>query len=56
MFFLQRVPHKLPIIASHYLGEKNTEEEVDVVDCIEETVEKLRQMSPLYEGFIRKIN
>jgi cysteine desulfurase len=36
-------------------GEKNTEEEVDyIVDCIEETVEKLRQMSPLYEDFIRK--
>jgi len=36
-------------------GEKNTEEEVDyIVDCLEEIVAKLRQMSPLYEDFVRK--
>jgi cysteine desulfurase len=36
-------------------GEKNTEEEVDyIVDCLEEIVAKLRQMSPLYEDYIRK--
>lgn len=36
-------------------GEKNTEEEVDyIVDNLVEIVEKLRQMSPLYEDFIKK--
>ena len=36
------------------LSEKNTIEEMDyVVDCIKETVDKLRKMSPLYEDFIK---
>ncbi len=36
------------------LSEKNTLEEMDyVVDCIKETVDKLRKMSPLYEDFIK---
>lgn len=35
-------------------GEKNTEEEVDyLVDTLEEIVEKLRKMSPLYEEFVK---
>lgn len=35
-------------------GEKNTEEEVDyLVDSLVEIVGKLRQMSPLYEDFVR---
>ncbi len=37
------------------LGEENTMEEMDyVVDCLKEIVQKLRNMSPLYEDFIRK--
>ncbi|NLG88586.1 MAG: cysteine desulfurase NifS [Clostridiaceae bacterium] len=36
-------------------GEKNTEEDVDyIVDCLEEIVAKLRQMSPLYEDFVKR--
>ena len=36
-------------------GERNTEEEVDyIVDNLVEIVGKLRQMSPLYEDFIKK--
>lgn len=36
------------------LSEKNTIEEMDyVVDCVKETVDKLRKMSPLYEDFIK---
>ena len=35
------------------LGEENTKEELDyVVDCMEETVKRLRKMSPKYEAFI----
>jgi len=37
------------------LSEENTEEEIDyTVDKIKEIVDKLRQMSPLYEDFIKK--
>ncbi len=37
------------------VSEDNTEEEVDyVVDAVAEIVEKLRNMSPLYEDFVRK--
>lgn len=37
------------------LSEKNTREEMDyVVKCIGEIVEQLREMSPLYEDFIKK--
>lgn len=36
------------------LGEENTKEEMDyVVDCLKEIVSKLREMSPLYEDYIR---
>ncbi len=35
-------------------GEANTEEEVDyLVDCLDEIITKLRNMSPLYEDFIK---
>lgn len=35
------------------LGEENTKEELDyVVDCMEETVKRLRKMSPKYEAFV----
>jgi len=35
-------------------GEKNTEAEVDyIVDCLVQTVDRLRQMSPLYEDFVK---
>jgi cysteine desulfurase len=35
-------------------GDINTEEEVDyLVDCLDEIVNKLRRMSPLYEDFIK---
>jgi len=38
-------------------GEKNTEQDVDyIVDNLVEIVGKLRQMSPLYEDFIKKGN
>ena len=37
------------------LGDENTKEEMDyVVDNLKEIVIKLRNMSPLYEDFIRK--
>lgn len=37
------------------LGDENTMEEMDyVVDCLKEIVTKLRNMSPLYEDYIRK--
>ncbi len=37
------------------LSEENTKEEMDyVVDCVKEIVDRLRQMSPLYEDFCRK--
>lgn len=37
------------------LSEENTEEEIDyTVDKIKEIVDKLRQMSPLYEDFVKK--
>ena len=37
------------------LSMENTEREIDyVVDCIKEIVEKLRNMSPLYEDFLKK--
>ena len=37
------------------LSEDNTEEEVEyVVEAVAEIVEKLRNMSPLYEDFVRK--
>ncbi len=36
-------------------GEANTEEEVDyLVDCLDEIITKLRNMSPLYEDYTRK--
>ena len=39
------------------LSEQTTEEELDyVVDCLKEIVTKLREMSPLYEDFIKKQN
>ena len=38
-------------------GEINTEEDVDyLVDCLEEIITKLRNMSPLYEDYIKKAN
>ena len=37
------------------LGEETTEEEIDyVVDCLKEIVGRLRDMSPLYEDFLKK--
>ena len=37
------------------LGEENTEEELDyVVACMDETVKRLRKMSPKYEAFLRE--
>ena len=37
-------------------GEHNTEEEVDfLVNCLIETVERLRSMSPLYEDFVKGV-
>lgn len=37
------------------LGEENTMEQIDyVVDCLKEIVTKLRNMSPLYEDFVKK--
>lgn len=37
------------------VSEENTLEEMDyVVDSVKEIVERLRQMSPLYEDFIRQ--
>ncbi len=37
-------------------GEHNTEEEVDfLVNCLTETVERLRSMSPLYEDFVKGV-
>ena len=37
------------------LGADTTEEDIDyVVDCLKEIVPQLRQMSPLYEDFVRK--
>ena len=37
------------------MSEENTKEEMDfVVDSIREIVERLRNMSPLYEDFIKK--
>ena len=37
------------------LGFENTKEEIDfTIDAIKEIVEKLRNMSPLYEDFIKK--
>ncbi|WP_432628472.1 cysteine desulfurase NifS [Brotaphodocola sp.] len=37
------------------LGEENTEEELDyVVACMDETVKRLRKMSPKYEVFLRE--
>ncbi len=39
------------------LSEQTTEEELDyVVDSLKEIVTKLREMSPLYEDFIKKQN
>lgn len=37
------------------LGEENTEEELDyVVACMDETVKRLRKMSPKYEAFLKE--
>ena len=37
------------------LNEENTKEEIDyVVEAVKEIVQKLRDMSPLYEDFVRK--
>jgi cysteine desulfurase len=37
------------------LGEENTMEQMDyVVDCLKDIVAKLRNMSPLYEDFVKK--
>lgn len=37
-------------------GEANTEEDVDyLVDCLDEIITKLRNMSPLYEDFIKGV-
>ena len=39
------------------LGADTTLEDVDyVVDCLKEIVQKLRDMSPLYEDFLKKQN
>ena len=37
------------------LSEETTKEEIDyVVDCLKEIVARLRNMSPLYEDFVKK--
>ena len=40
-----------------HVSEETTKEEIDyVVDCLKEIVQNLRNMSPLYEDFLKKNN
>jgi cysteine desulfurase len=37
------------------ISEKTTREDIDyTVDCLKDIIEKLRNMSPLYEDFVKK--
>ena len=48
IIYIQIHPHDI-------LSEKTTKEEIDfTVDKIKEIVERLRNMSPLYEDFVKK--
>ena len=48
------LPHEIAH-GSLRMGEETTEEEIDyVVDCLKEIVGRLRDMSPLYEDFLKK--